>query len=149
WIGEKGQVEHEGVTLATYSVDWPEFEKDLEHEHALIDRDTLHRTYREQGLEAAMQRAEGIGLIYGELDPNRADGRLFHSGPADQFTTRPEAELSISSVQPEQAAELAPLAESLVPPESGSWDELFQLPQLDEPQIDHHYWQLWVRPVVT
>ncbi len=149
WLGEKGQVEHEGVTLATYSVDWPEFEKDLEHEHALIDRDTLHRTHQEEGLEAAMQRAEGIGLIYGELDPNRADGRLFHDGPTDRFTTRREAELSISSVQPEQATAVAPLAESQVPPEPGSWDELFQLPDLNEPPIDHHYWQLWVRPVET
>ena len=33
-----------GVTLATYSVDWPELGKALEHEHALIDRDTLKLT---------------------------------------------------------------------------------------------------------
>ena len=153
WFGESGRIAHEGVTLATYSVDWPEFEKALEHEHALIDRDTLHRINREEGLEAAMQRAEGIGLIYGELDPERADGRLFHDGPTDRFTTRREAELGTLSEPSFANEEHHPISNattaSVVPPEPGSWEELFQLPDDNEPQIERHYWQLWMRPAET
>ena len=154
WFGETERIEHESVTLATYSVDWPEFEKALEHERALLDRDGLHRTYQEQGLEAAMQRAEAIGLTYGELDPNRADGRLFHSGPTDQFTTRRENELGALSQQRVTDQELhavptATIGASSILGGAESWDEMFQLPDSDPPEIDRHYWQLWVRPVMS
>ena len=55
--------------------------------------ENLHRTYQDEGLEAAMRRAEGIAVANHELDPNRADGRLFTEGPTDRFTTVREVEL--------------------------------------------------------
>lgn len=47
-----------------------------------------------QGLESAMQESERRAVAAGELDPARADPRLFTDGPPDPFTTLRQQELS-------------------------------------------------------
>lgn len=154
WLDEHGRITHDSLTLATYSTDWPEFEKDAEHERAMMDREALHRTYHEEGLEAAMRQAEAIAVTQGELDQNRVDGRLFHAGPTDRFTSSRETELRKIESQ-----RLAPAAIDItnddttelpeVSPEPGSWQELLQHTNADEPEVERHYWQLRVHPAVT
>ncbi|MEO8397578.1 MAG: hypothetical protein ABI700_31570, partial [Chloroflexota bacterium] len=154
WLENDGQVGHEGQTLKTYSLESFEWEREIEREVAAIDVENLHRTYQDEGLEAAMQRAEGIAVTNHELDPNRADGRLFTEGPTDRFTTARELQLmgfedtpidaTIRDITNDETQELP-----AVTPEPGSWDELAAQQTTDEPEAERHYWQMHYRPVET
>ncbi len=77
WIDEDGRIGNQAQTLKTYSLESYEWERETEREIASMDREDLHRTYQESGLEAAMHQAEALAVANDELDPNRADGRLF------------------------------------------------------------------------
>lgn len=154
WLDAEGEIAQSSATLATYSLEWSEFEKELEHERATIDLETLRRTYREEGLEASMRRAEAIAVAHGELDPNRVDGRLFQAGPQDRFTTLREIELSGMVHQPLEFVSLDITNDDTaeipsVTPEAGSWEELLQITDMAQPQIEEHYWQLGIKPVST
>src|SRR5690606_26623886 len=85
WIGEDGALRHDGLTVNSYSLESFEFERETEREIAVMDREDLEQTHREEGLEASMRKAEAIAVANGELDPNREDGRLFYEGPPDRF----------------------------------------------------------------
>jgi len=154
WLENDGQVGHEGQTLKTYSLESYEWEREIEREVAAIEVENLHRTYQDEGLEAAMRRAEGIAVANHELDPNRANGRLFTDGPPDRFTTARELQL--------MGFEDAPIDEPIrditndetqefpaITPEPGSWDELVAQQTDDEPEAERHYWQMHYRPVET
>lgn len=153
WFDENGEIAHDSHILATYSTDWPEIERDIEHQHALLEREALHRANRDEGLEAAMRQAAVTAIANGELEPERADGRLFQEGPADRFTTRRQAELSSIEAPP---SELVPVDITtddttevpVVDPEPGSWEELIRTSNVDEPEVERHYWQLRVHPAV-
>ena len=138
WFDADHRVGHDRLVLATYSMEQSEFERDSERERASMDRETLYRTFREKGLEAAIHKAEEMALAQAELDPSRTDGRLFQQGPPDRFTTLREAVLN--------HAELPPA--DITPAEPGSWDELLQRESPDEPEVETHYWQLQIRPAV-
>jgi hypothetical protein len=102
-----------------------------------------------------MRKAEAMAVAHHELDPNRADGRLFQVGPPDRFTTLREAELtgmetltlieyrrdiSEDDSQPMPAVAL----------ELGSWEELMEQHGRDDEQVpEHHYSQTHYRPVET
>ena len=154
WLENDGRVGHEGQTLKTYSLESFEWEREIEREVAAIDVENLHRTYQDEGLEAAMRRAEGIAVANHELDPNRADGRLFTEGPTDRFTTVREVQLmglddapidaTIRDITNDETQELPAVA-----PEPGSWDELVAQQTDDEPEPERHYWQMHYRPVET
>jgi hypothetical protein len=155
WLENNGRVGHGGQTLKTYSLESYEWEREIEREIASMDREDLHRTYQEEGLEAAMQRAEGIAVANGELDANRADGRLFKEGPPDRYTTAREAELlgledapvgqPIRDITNDETAEMPAVGV----PEPGSWDELVAQQPDDDPEPERHYWQMHYRPVET
>jgi hypothetical protein len=156
WLEDDGQVGHEGQTLKTYSLESFEWEREIEREVAAMDRENLHRTYQDEGLEAAMRRAEGIAVANEELNADRADGRLFTEGPPDRFTTAREAELlgledvqvgiPIRDITNDETAELPAISA----PEPGSWDELVaQQGDRVEPEPERHYWQTHYRPVET
>ncbi|MDK3160548.1 hypothetical protein QPK87_28910 [Kamptonema cortianum] len=66
---------------------YDQFQEALDAEMELVDLKA------DQGLEAAMREAERRAVEAGELDPARADGRLFTDGPLDPFTTLREQEL--------------------------------------------------------
>ena len=154
WFDENGRISRDSLILATYSTDWPEFEKHIEHERARLERETLHRANRDEGLEIAMRQAEQTAVANGELDPERADGRLFQEGPADRFMTRRQVELSSIQTQPTESCPLDITNDdatevSAVEAEPGSWEELIRSTDVDEPEIERHYWQLHVRPAVT
>ncbi len=154
WLENDGSVGHEGQTLQTYSLESFEWEREIEREVAAIDVENMHRTYQDEGLEAAMRRAEGIAVANHELDPNRADGRLFTEGPPDHFTTVREVQLmgldaapsdaTIRDITNDETQELPAVA-----PEPGSWDELVAQQIDDEPEPERHYWQMHYRPVET
>jgi len=161
WLEANGRVGHEGQTLKTYSLESYEWEREIEREVAAIDVENLHRTYQDEGLEAAMRRAEGIAVANGELNADRTDGRLFTDGPTDRFTTAREAELTgledarlgepLRDITNDETAEMPGVS---VPdaymPEPGSWDELVTQQQDHvEPESDQHYWQTHHRPVET
>lgn len=155
WLENDGQVGHEGQTLKTYSLESFEWERETEREVAAIDVDNLHRTYQGEGLEAAMRQAEGIAVSNHELDPHRADGRLFTEGPPDRFTTALEVQLmgredthieaTVRDITNDETQEL-PAVSAPVP---DSWEESV-VPQSDDaPQPERHYWQMHYRPVET
>ncbi len=161
WLEANGRVGHEGQTLKTYSLESYEWEREIEREVAAMDRENLHRTFQEEGLETAMRRAEGIAVANGELNADRADGRMFTDGPTDRFTTAREAELMsledtqvgepIRDITNDETAEMpgvrVPDADA---PEPGSWDELVaQQRDRVEPEAEPHYWQMHHRPVET
>ncbi len=161
WLEANGRVGHEGQTLKTYSLESYEWEREIEREVAAMDRENLHRTYQDEGLEAAMRRAEGIAVANGELNADRTDGRMFTEGPLDRFTTAREAELAglekaqvgapIRDITNDETAEMpgvrVPDVDALEP---GSWDELVaQQRDRVEPESDPHYWQMHHRPVET
>ncbi len=161
WLETNGRVGHEGQTLKTYSLESYEWERESEREVAALDRENLHRTYQDEGLEAALRRAEGIAVANGELNADRTDGRLFTDGPPDRFTTAREAELlgledpqagePLRDITNDDTAEMpgvrAPDADA---PEPGSWDELVaQQRDRVEPEPKPHYWQTHYRPVET
>jgi len=156
WLENDGQVGHEGQTLKTYSLESFEWEREIEREIAAIDVENLHRAYQDEGLEAAMRRAEGIAVANRELNADRADGRLFTDGPPDRFTTAREAELlgledvqvdiPIRDITNDETAEMPAIST----PEPGSWDELVaQQGDRVEPEPERHYWQTHYRPVET
>jgi hypothetical protein len=161
WLEADGQMGHAGQTLKTYSLESYEWEREIEREVAALDRENLQRTYQDEGLGAAMQRAEEMAVANGELNANRADGRLFTDGPSDRFTTAREAELT--GLENTQVGELyrditndetAELPGVRVPgadaPEPGSWDELVaQQRDRVEPESNPHYWQMHYRAVET
>jgi hypothetical protein len=154
WLEKDGQVGHEGQTLKTYSLESFAWEREIEREVAAIDVENLHRTYQDEGLEAAMRRAEGIAAANHELDPNRADGRLFTEGPTDRFMTTREVQLMgmndapidapIRDITNDETQELPAVA-----PAPGSWDDLVAQQTDDEPEAERHYWQMHYRPVET
>ena len=154
WLDTDGRVGHEGQTLQTYSLESFEWESEIEREVAAIDVENLHRTYQDEGLEVAMRGAEGIAVANHELDPNRADGRLFTEGPTDRFTTAREAELlglenapvgePIRDITNDETQELPAVARA-----PGSWDELVAQQTDHEPEPERHYWQMHYRPVET
>ena len=161
WLEADGQMGHAGQTLKTYSLESYEWEREIEREIAALDRENLQRTYQEEGLEVAMQRAEELAVANGELNADRADGRMFTDGPSDRFTTAREAELTGLEEAPvgalhrditnDETTEMpgvrAPNADA---PEPGSWDELVaQQRDRVEPESDPHYWQMHYRPVET
>ncbi len=82
WKAENGYLGIESVTLNTY-----EPQPENEHEVAAMDRERLLRLYDQQGLEAMMHEAENISVDSRNLNPHRADPRLFRRGPADRFKT--------------------------------------------------------------
>jgi hypothetical protein len=156
WLENDGQVGHEGQTLKTYSLESFEWEREIEREVAAIDVENLHRAYQDEGLEAAMRRAEGIAVANRELNADRVDGRLFTDGPPDRFTTTREVELmglddepvgeSIRDITNDETAEMPAISA----PEPGSWDELVaQQDDRVEPEPERHYWQTHYRPVET
>jgi hypothetical protein len=156
WLENDGRVGHEGQTLKTYSLESYEWEREIEREVAAMDRENLHRTYQDEGLEAAMRRAEGVAVANEELNADRADGRLFTDGPPDRFTTTREAELiglddepvgePMQDITNDETAELPAISA----PEPGSWDELVaQQGDRVEPEPERHYWQTHYRPVET
>jgi hypothetical protein len=161
WLEDDGQVGHEGQTLKTYSLESYEWEREIEREVAAMDRENLHRAYQDEGLEAAMRRAEGIAVANGELNADRVDGRLFTEGPPDRFTTVREAELMsleemqvgepVRDITNNETAEIPGVnAPDPDAPEPGSWDELVaQQRDRAEPEADPHYWQMHYRPVET
>jgi hypothetical protein len=155
WLEANGQVGHAGQTLKTYSMESYEWEREIEREVASMDRENLHRTYQEEGLEAAMQRAEGIAVANGELNADRADGRLFREGPPDRFTTGRAAELlsledtamnePIRDITNDETAEIP----AVDVPEPDSWEKLLAQQTDDETEPERHYWQMHYRPVET
>lgn len=155
WIGDDGRIDNQAQTLKTYSMESYEWERETEREIAAMDREDLHRTYQESGLEAAMRQAEALAVANDELDPNRDDGRLFRQGPPDRFTTLREAELAglngvpvgdtVSDITDDEPTELP--AVSTVEPEG--WDALIAAQANEEPEPERHYWQMHYRPVET
>ena len=155
WIEADGRIGNELQPLKTYSLESFEWEREAEREIASMDREGLYRTYQKSGLEAAMRRAEAFAVENDQLDPNRADGRLFQQGPPDRFTTLREAELA--------GLDAAPIRESsrdithddteelptVLTPEPDSWDALIAAQTDDEPEPERHYWQMHFRPVET
>jgi len=154
WLENDGQIGHEGQTLKTYSLESYEWEREIEREVAALEVENLHRAYQDEGLEAAMRRAEGIAVTNGELKADRADGRLFTEGPTDRFTTMREVQLMnaapmdepIRDITNDETQELPPVSV----PEQGSWDDLIaQQGDRVEPEPERHYWQTHYRPVET
>ncbi len=155
WIGEDGHIGNQAQMLQTYSLESYEWERETEREIAAMDREDLYRIYQESGLEAAMRQAESLAVANDELNPNRADGRLFQQGPPDRFTTLREAELA--------GLNAAPLRESrrdithddteellaVSTPEPDNWEALIAAQADDEPEPERHYWQTHYRPVKT
>lgn len=154
WLDEDGRTGNQAQTLKTYSLESYEWERDAEREIASMDREDLHRTYQESGLEAAMHQAEALAVANDELDPNRADGRLFQQGPPDRFTTLRETELTVLDAAPigESSRDITHGAEKLPAvstPEPASWDAFMAAQTNDEPEPERHYWQIHHRPVET
>lgn len=155
WIGDGGHIGHQSQTLKSYSMESYEWERETEREIASIDREDLHRTYQKSGLEAAMRQAESLAVANDELDPSRADGRLFQQGPPDRFTTLREAELAGRDAAPveesnrditnDETQELPALS----PPKPAGWNALVAVQTDDEPEPERHYWQMHYRPVET
>ena len=155
WIGDDGRIDNQAQTLKTYSMESYEWERETEREIAAMDREDLHRTYQESGLEAAMRQAEALAVANDELDPNRDDGRLFRQGPPDRFTTLREAELAglngvpiaenVRDITDDDTTELPAVST----PEPESWDALIAAQANEEPEPERHYWQMHYRPVET
>ncbi|MBK8138417.1 MAG: hypothetical protein IPK52_21830, partial [Chloroflexi bacterium] len=136
WPHPDGGLRSNQVPVQSYSMEYPELERELERERAALDREDLERTHREEGLEASMRVAEALAVASGELDPNREDGRLFREGPPDRFTTLREAELA--GREHEAAV-----------PERDEWQELLDRANDDQPEPEPHLWLLHHRPVET
>ena len=123
--------------IKTYSLESYEFEREIERERGMMDAEALRRTYQEEGLEAAMRKAESMAVANGELDPNRPDGRLFPDGPPDRFVSLRRAELAGLAAQPllDTGHDITNDDTTEVPAvsaEPGSWEELVQRSNLDE-----------------
>ena len=154
WHDEQGQLMFAVQPINTYSLESYEFEREIERERGAMDAEDLRRTYQEEGLEAAMRKAESMAVANGELDPNRPDGRLFPDGPPDRFVSLRRAELAGLDAQPllETGRDITNDETQEIPavaPEPGSWDELLQRDNPDEPEPERHYWQMQHRPVET
>ena len=133
WLETDGRVGHEGQTLKTYSLDFDEAERESEREIAAMDRENLHRTYQEQGLDATMQQAQGIAVANGELDANRDYGRLFTDGPPDRFAIQPEAEHAEPDTTWLDIADYE--AQTLPVDMPDGWDELIEREQQRPPEL--------------
>jgi len=154
WLEANGQIGHDSQALNTYSLESYEWEREIEREVAAMDREALEHIYQEDGLEAAMRKAEAMAVANLELDPNRQDGRLFREGPPDRFTTLREAELAgldalaveetWRDISNDETEELPAAA-----PEPGTWKELLDQHEEDEPEPKRNYWQMHYRPVET
>lgn len=155
WIDQDGQIGNQAQTLKAYSMESYEWERENEREIASLDREDLHHTYKKSGLEAAMHQAEALAVANDELDPNRADGRLFQQGPPDRFTTLREAELAVLDVAPigessrDIVHDVAEEPSAVSTPEPDSWDALIAGQTNHEPEPERHYWQMHYRPVET
>jgi hypothetical protein len=161
WLAEDGRIGSQAQTLKTYPLESHEWEREIEREIAAMDREDLYRTYREEGLEAAMRQAAAMAAANDELDAERAGGRLFTEGPADRFTTAREAELlgleaapvggPMRDITNDETAELpAVRVPDAGAPEPGSWDErVAQQRDHVDPEPERHYWQMHCRPVET
>lgn len=154
WHDEQGQLMYAVQPLNTYSLESYEFERDIERERGTMDAEALRRTYQEEGLEAAMRKAESMAVANGELDPNRADGRLFPDGPPDRFVSLRRAELAGLAAQPllDTGHDITNDDTTEVPAMSAepeSWEELLQRTNADELEVERHHWQLHVRPAAT
>lgn len=136
WLGEDGALRQDALTMKSYSLDSYDYERENEREIAALDREGLEFTHLEEGLEASMRKAEALAVFNGELDPDREDGRLFHSGPADRFTTLRETEL-------------AGREHEATVPDRDEWQELLDRAENDQPEPERHYWQMHHRPVET
>jgi hypothetical protein len=85
--------------LVELTKSWPQGQQTLivgrydQFQEALDTEMELVELKADQGLEPAMREAERRAVDAGELDPTRADGRLFTEGPPDPFTTLREQEL--------------------------------------------------------
>lgn len=155
WLEGDGSVGHEGQTLKTYSLESYEWEREIEREVAAMDQEGLYRTYQEGGLEAAMRHAEAFAVENDQLDPSRAEGRLFQQGPPDRFSTLREADLAglngmpiaenVRDITDDDTTELPAVST----PEPESWDALIAAQANEEPDPERHYWQLYYRPVET
>lgn len=157
WIGADGQAGVAEVTLQTFELPPWEVEAEIERERATLALETLLRVNREDGLEAAMQRAESLAVANGELAADRDDPRLFAAGPPDPFQTRRELELTNEIAS---AAERVPLVDitgdetqelPTATPEPGSWDELIERERVraaqPEPERESSYWRLDTHPL--
>lgn len=154
WLDDKGHVAHDSQALNAYSLESYEFEREIEREVAAMDREALERTYQDDGLEAAMRKAEAMAVANLELDPQRADGRLFQQGPPDRFVTLREVELAgldaplvvecIRDITDDDTQSMP-----AVTPEPGTWDELMVQQDADESGPERHYWQMHYHPVET
>ncbi|MBE2272563.1 MAG: hypothetical protein IAE80_30285 [Anaerolinea sp.] len=157
WIGADGQAGVAELTLQTFELPPWAVEAEIERERAALALETLLRVNREDGLEAAMQRAEALAVANGALAADRDDPRLFAAGPPDPFQTRREWELTneIASV-----SERVPLVDitgdetqelPIATPEPGSWDELIERERVraaqPEPEREVSYWRLDTRPL--
>ena len=155
WVDELGNAGWDEIVLQTYELPPWEIEAAIERERAHIEHDTLIRLQREEGLEAAMQRAEALAVASGELAADRDDPRLFAEGPPDPFQTRRERELA-NEIAP--AGERVPLVDitgdetqelPAATPEPGSWDELIERERVraaqPEPERESSYWRLDTR----
>lgn len=155
WIGEDGRIGNQAQTLQTYSMESYEWERETEREIASMDQEDLSRTYQESGLEAAMRQAEALAVENHELNPNRADGRLFQQGPPDRFTTLREAEMARLDAAPigksnrdithDDTEELPAVSTS----KPDSLDTLIAAQTDDDPEPERHYWQMHYHPVET
>jgi hypothetical protein len=157
WVDELGNAGWDEIVLQTYELPPWEIEAAVERERAHIERDTLIRLQREDGLEAAMQRAEVLAVASGELAADRDDPRLFAAGPPDPFRTRREMELANEIAS---AGERVPLVDitgdetqelPTATPEPGSWDELIERERVRaaQPELEREasYWRLDTRPL--
>lgn len=153
WFDPAGPVRLESQTLNTYPMQEGEVADAAEREIAAMDHEGLMRTYREQGLKAAMREAEGLAVVNRQIDRQREDGRLFRDGPPDRFTTEREAVLDAERA-PFREVNPPDLTEEDTHPapaiEPGSWDELVEqertrLPE-PEPAEAPAYWQIHLRP---
>jgi hypothetical protein len=85
--------------LVELTKSWPEGQQTLivgrydQFQEALDAEMELVNLKADKGLEAAMHESERRAVVAGELDPARADGRLFTEGPPDPFVTLREKEL--------------------------------------------------------
>jgi hypothetical protein len=106
WLGDGGRVENSTLTLNAYELEQDEIQRETVREEALMEREDLLRIHAEQGLEAAMQKAEDIAIDNGHLDEDRDDPRLFTEGPADRFLAQREEPIDLDDLLEEPPIDL-------------------------------------------
>ena len=165
WREPDGVAGSESLTINAYESD-DEAQRDL----AATARLMLLDIHEKRGLEEMMHRAELDATANGHLSGDRADTRMFHSGPGDRFETlahRLQGEINpywntsgkwIEQV-PDETQELpvvSPKREYLLGAtdpthfELDGWDEMVQRERYyTEPAQERHYWQMHYRPAET